>query len=107
MPHVARLIRSGLRQHDRAGRLGGEEFAVPLDDVDVETALVLAERLRGKVADNPATTDAGAGYLTISRGLCGVHGADPARVLGEADMALYRAKRSGRDRVCVAGAAPG
>jgi len=107
LQHAARLIRAGLRQHDRAGRLGGEEFAVLLDDVDVETALVLAERLRGKVADNPATTDAGAVSLTISLGLCGVHGADPARVLGEADMALYRAKRSGRDRVCVAGAAPG
>jgi diguanylate cyclase (GGDEF)-like protein len=48
LQHAARLIRAGLRQHDRAGRLGGEEFAVLLDDVDVETALVLAERLRGK-----------------------------------------------------------
>jgi diguanylate cyclase (GGDEF)-like protein/PAS domain S-box-containing protein len=105
--HAAQLIRSSLRQHDRAGRLGGEEFAVLLDDVDVETALVLAERLRSKLETNPATTDAGAVAVTISLGLSIVHGEDPARVLGEADAALYRAKRSGRNRVCVASTAPG
>jgi diguanylate cyclase (GGDEF)-like protein/PAS domain S-box-containing protein len=100
--HAARLIRGSLRQHDRAGRLGGEEFAVLLDDVDADTALALAERLLRTVAATPATTAAGAVSITISLGLSWVSGGDPARVLGDADEALYRAKRSGRNRVCVA-----
>ncbi|MBV2262036.1 MAG: diguanylate cyclase [Thauera sp.] len=107
LQHAARLIRSGLRQHDRAGRLGGEEFAVLLDDVDADTALALAERLRGSVAATPAATAAGPVSLTISLGLSSVGGDDAARVLGDADAALYRAKRGGRNRVCVAGAGAG
>lgn len=102
LQHAARLIRGGLRQHDRAGRLGGEEFAVLLDDVDADTALTLAERLRRSVEAAPAATAAGAVSLTISLGLALVSGGDPARVLGDADAALYRAKRGGRNRVCVA-----
>jgi diguanylate cyclase (GGDEF)-like protein/PAS domain S-box-containing protein len=102
LQHAARLIRGSLRQHDRAGRLGGEEFAVLLDDVDPDTALALAERLRRTVAETPAPTAVGPVSLTISLGLSCVFGADPARVLGEADAALYRAKHSGRNRVCVA-----
>lgn len=107
LQHAARLIRGGLRQHDRAGRLGGEEFAVLLDDVDADTALALAERLRGTVAATPAATTAGPVSLTISLGLSSVGGDDPARVLGDADAALYRAKRGGRNRVCVTGAGAG
>ncbi|MHB1375223.1 MAG: GGDEF domain-containing protein [Thauera sp.] len=103
LQHAARLIRGSLRQHDRAGRLGGEEFAVLLDDVGLDTALALAERLRHTVAAKPAATVAGAVSLTISLGLCAVSGRNPARVLADADAALYRAKRSGRDQVCVAG----
>ena len=107
LQHAARLIRGGLRQHDRAGRLGGEEFAVLLDDVDADTALTLAERLRRSVEAAPAATAAGAVSLTISLGLALVSGGDPARVLGDADAALYRAKRGGRNRVCVAVRTPG
>ncbi len=103
LQRAARLIRGSLRQHDRAGRLGGEEFAVLLDDVDLDTALALAERLRHTVAAKPAATAVGAVSLTISLGLCAVSGREPPRVLGEADAALYRAKRSGRNQVCVAG----
>lgn len=105
LQHAARLIRGSLRQHDRAGRLGGEEFAVLLDDVTPDTALALAERLRHTVADTPAATTAGPVALTVSLGLSGVFGRDPARVLADADAALYRAKRSGRNRVCVSGSA--
>ena len=106
LQHAAQLIRGGLRQHDRAGRLGGEEFAVLLDDVDAGTALALAERLRRTVAATPAATTAGAVPLTISVGLAAVSGVDAARVLGDADAALYRAKHGGRNRVCVAGSTP-
>jgi diguanylate cyclase (GGDEF)-like protein/PAS domain S-box-containing protein len=102
LQHAARLIRASLRQHDRAGRLGGEEFAVLLDDVDPDTALVLAERLCQTVAASAAATAAGPVSITISQGLSTVSGEDPARVLGDADAALYRAKRNGRNRVCVA-----
>ena len=105
LQHAARLIRGSLRQHDRAGRLGGEEFAVLLDDVVPDAALALAERLRHTVASTPAATKAGPVALTVSLGLSRVFGRDAARVLGDADAALYRAKRSGRNRVCVAGSA--
>lgn len=99
---VARIIAGNLRDEDHAGRLGGEEFAVLLNNTRLDESVKLAERIRGKIA--AASTAAGSGdiQVTISIGLCMLDGQDAHNVLVRADRALYQAKERGRNRVCVA-----
>ena len=101
LQHVAQLIRHKLRQNDVAGRLGGEEFAVLLQKIQLPDALALANRLREALAQTPALTSAGKVTVTISIGMVMLSGDDATRSLSRADEALYLAKNSGRNRVCV------
>lgn len=101
LQHVAQLIRHSLRQNDMAGRLGGEEFAVLLSHITQEDALALANRMRESLAQTPALTASGKVTVTISIGLVVLHGDDATRSLSQADEALYTAKNTGRNRVCV------
>jgi diguanylate cyclase (GGDEF)-like protein len=102
---VADAIRSTLRAADRLGRLGGEEFGVLLSDIGPGTAYALAVRITRHVAALSLPALQG---QTVSVS-CGVahwreHGkADAISWIASADVALYRAKRSGRNRVEVAG----
>ncbi len=100
---VAYLLRKQLRAFDLAYRLGGEEFLVLLPGAESDSAAELAERLREAVSAVPL----GPGVsVTISLGVCvSTPGElfDYGSVFARADAALYKAKRSGRDRVCVAG----
>lgn len=94
-----------LRETDTLGRLGGEEFAVLLPETDVEGGLVVAETLRHAVETASVSTEAGENFrLTISVGVTVCSGADPDidALLKKADIALYEAKKKGRNRVCVA-----
>ena len=99
---IAATARAGLRGQDAAYRFGGEELLFILRDVDSRGALEVAERVRATVHAAALThpgSDAGA--LTVSIGLaCGAEA--PERLLARADTALYRAKESGRNRVCTA-----
>ncbi len=101
LQHVAQLIRHKLRQNDVAGRLGGEEFAVLLQKIQLPDALALANRLREALAKTPALTSAGKVTVTISIGMVMLSGDDATRSLSHADEALYLAKNSGRNRICV------
>jgi hypothetical protein len=84
-----------------AGRYGGEEFTVIMPSCSLENTLVTAERMRQKVEALPFITRSGRErHVTISLG-CSVFphsAADPATVLKAADLALYEAKRGGRNR---------
>ena len=100
LQHAAQIIRHGLRENDFAGRIGGEEFTVLLQAVDEGDGLVLANRLRERLATVPAVTDAGRINLTVSIGLAVLDGSSSKRVLRHADEALYAAKAAGRNRVC-------
>jgi diguanylate cyclase (GGDEF)-like protein len=90
-------------------RLGGEEFGVLMPGAELDSAMEFAERLRKVVGetDFPDAKDQPLGHLTVSVGVA-VHisGADDSgKTLIEAsDLALYEAKRSGRD--CVRSAPP-
>jgi diguanylate cyclase (GGDEF)-like protein len=104
---VGAAIRAGLRGGDIAGRLGGEEFALLLPGDALDDAVGVAERLRALVR---ATVPHPAGdgvAVTLSAGAAAIAGGAPpealADALGAADLALYAAKRQGRDRVAVAG----
>jgi diguanylate cyclase (GGDEF)-like protein len=104
------IIKQALRAGDVAARFGGEEFAAFLLDADYAQALVAAERVRAAVEEQefPATradTAAAAETLriTISIGVAAFpdDSTDPIELVELADSALYRAKRSGRNRICA------
>jgi diguanylate cyclase (GGDEF)-like protein len=103
---IADAIRAELRETDFAARYGGDEFVILLPHSDAAHARVLAERLRRAV--RRIEVDGGAVPLRASFGVAavgpGVEGGGEALVRA-ADAALYRAKRTGRDKVCVAGEA--
>ena len=101
LQHAARVIRSGLRQSDTAGRLGGEEFAAVLPAIGLKDGEALAERLRRALADTPVRTAAGNITVHISIGVTALTGDDATQLLSRADQALYAAKSAGRDRVSV------
>lgn len=103
------LCREALREFDSVGRLGGEEFAVVLPQTDGRRALEVAERLRQAVARTEMALERGLPlHFTLSIGVTTLVGgsANIDTLLGQADSALYEAKRSGRNRVCVYGVAP-
>jgi diguanylate cyclase (GGDEF)-like protein len=95
---VAQVLRESARAYDVAARYGGEEFALLLPNTTLEQAVQVAERLRQQIRaiENPhAPVSASFGVATYRRGT------PPATLVYEADAALYRAKRNGRDQVCV------
>ncbi len=99
--------REALRDWDILGRMGGEEFAVLLPETDTTKALEVAERLRMMVAaTNIPIEDGQIVRMTVSTGIATANDGDITvdTLLERADKALYEAKRSGRDMVCVAAA---
>jgi len=100
---VASTIQQLIRPGDVAARFGGEEFAILLLDTDIEAGIVLAERLREAVNAAPIhdSNDRPIEHITVSIGLaCTSAGETSENLLEQADAALYRAKRAGRNRTC-------
>lgn len=102
--HLARVLRSALRERDVAARIGGEEFALWLPDTFLGPAVDVAERVRAAVEATPAHWSGRAIPLTCSIGVAAVPGTTTVRdnLYAAADAALYRAKQGGRNRVEVA-----
>jgi diguanylate cyclase (GGDEF)-like protein len=94
-----------LRVSDRIGRWGGEEFLVVLPaSGGAEAARMVADRLREAVATHPWSEFGADLEVTVSVGVALARpGMTQGELLGRADLSLYRAKRAGRDRVCVDG----
>jgi diguanylate cyclase (GGDEF)-like protein len=103
---TARRMRDVLRPYDSIGRYGGEEFLLVLSNCDTVGAAALAERLLQAVRKDTIVLAEGTVSVTLSAGVAtsGVI-QDPEALVGAADVALYRAKRGGRNRVEVATAA--
>jgi diguanylate cyclase (GGDEF)-like protein len=97
------------RMTDIAARYGGEEFVVVLPQTSKEGAALRADRLRQSIEEFPFPSegDQPLGKVTISVGVATYpdDALTKQTLLERADQALYEAKRSGRNRVCVAGAA--
>jgi diguanylate cyclase (GGDEF)-like protein/PAS domain S-box-containing protein len=95
---VGRAIDERISDPDIAARVGGDEFAVILSDIDIAQARTVAEELR--IAINKAAGDYD---CTASIGLCRLEGQvpDAETCFSAADRAMYRAKGQGRDRVVV------
>jgi len=95
---ISRVLREGTRGIDLAARIGGEEFAVLLVETSKQGGSEVAERLRAaiKALELPK-----AGHITASFGVaeCPGDAQTAAAILKAADVALYEAKRNGRDQV--------
>jgi diguanylate cyclase (GGDEF)-like protein len=93
------------RPADFVARYGGEEFVIVLPETDLRGSSEIAEQAREAVMQLSLETPALVGYVTISAG-CAVVGPDrllpPDDLVGAADVALYRAKSAGRNRVQLA-----
>jgi two-component system cell cycle response regulator len=107
---VAKVFREQLRSIDVVARYGGEEFAILLAGADADHALDVAERLRRKIAERtPVAAGETQLKVSISVGLAALPLADAmrradcatlsAQLMEAADLALYEAKRTGRNRV--------
>ena len=99
---VAGILQNHKRASDIAGRLGGEEFALVLPEATSDSAIAAAERLRRLVADQVIAANGQRIAVTISVGasICRPDMSGFDQLLKQADIALYEAKRSGRNRVC-------
>ncbi len=107
-----RLLKVAFRDVDIVARYGGEEFLVICTNTGVDEAALVAERLREMVESHPFEISDGAGgslsiQFSISIGVAGLSGRldSSEKLVQAADIALYRAKREGRNRVVIDGAA--
>jgi diguanylate cyclase (GGDEF)-like protein/PAS domain S-box-containing protein len=100
---IGTIVRSELRSDDASGRLGGDEFCFVLPNVDQEEAARLADRIRERLNTMAFGMNGGAPFTASATfGVAAWQTHMVARELMEAaDRALYRAKASGRNRVCV------
>jgi diguanylate cyclase (GGDEF)-like protein len=100
---VARAIRRVVRDSDYAVRYGGEEFLIVLTNSTVEGAMRVAQALQTAIAELRAPTPA-IEQVTASIGVAVFpdHGEELDDVVTAADLAMYQAKRDGRDRIAVA-----
>jgi diguanylate cyclase (GGDEF)-like protein len=97
---VGSSIRQTLRSRDFAGRLGGDEFGLLLTDTSSTEAAAVTDRLAALLARHRA--DPGAAEITLSFGVVEVRSGESIDdALARADLALYEAKRAGRNRAVV------
>jgi diguanylate cyclase (GGDEF)-like protein len=113
LKHVVAVVSGTLRKTDFMGRYGGEEFTVFFPNTNLEICRLVCERVLKKLASTPVQLESGTAKITASIGLTqtdweerdGKRPDDPdfsaewICLLAQADMALYQAKKDGRNRV--------
>jgi diguanylate cyclase (GGDEF)-like protein len=97
---IARTLAREARATDVVARYGGEEFAIVMPETDTAGALVIAERIRERVAELSFDTEQGPLKVTLSLGIASVpdDAARKADLIERADGCLYHAKRHGRNQ---------
>ncbi|MEW4370686.1 diguanylate cyclase [Paenibacillus kandeliae] len=100
---IAQLLSETIRKTDFCARKGGEEFAAILTPCTIEEALDIAERVRKRIEEHLFVLEEGQEIaLTVSIGVSAYPQLSAERLFYEADQALYQAKETGRNRICVA-----
>lgn len=101
---VAEVLRASARDGDILARWGGEEFLLFLDETPLAVAMAVAERLRHSLAALRVALPGGAVAITASLGVAQAADGNTTieDLISRADSQLYRAKESGRNRVCSA-----
>jgi len=111
---VAQFMQKNLRDFDMCARIGGEEFVILLPQTNQDKAHEVAERIRLFIQNTPVQrpeikvplpTGESSLQLTVSIGLSSLSSKEDSidDLISKADKALYQAKHTGRNRVCVAG----
>jgi diguanylate cyclase (GGDEF)-like protein/putative nucleotidyltransferase with HDIG domain len=107
---IAETFRTQLRHYDVPARFGGEEFAILLPETPPEQAFEIAERIRRAVAASATDVETSSEPIraTVSIGVAAYprDGADANELIHQADLAVYRAKLQGRNRVLDASSEP-
>jgi diguanylate cyclase (GGDEF)-like protein len=104
---VVKIISASLRKNDFMGRYGGEEFVFFFNGADMATSVAIAERIRETIASNPINLENGPVFISASFGVAvtsadfngSIGDAYIDRIINNADMAMYQAKKAGRNRV--------
>lgn len=101
LKHAVAICQHHLRPTDLFGRLGGEEFGILLQECSREQGLEIANRIRIAIGTTPMKNDGNDVPISASVGLASTDtsGYELQRLCKDADAALYRAKRAGRNRV--------
>ena len=100
LQEIARRLSAGGREYDGVGRYGGEEFLLVIPGCDMDTTVRRANQIRNLIAGTPISTPHGPLKVTVSMGVTVAQSStDPESLLRDADLALYQAKRNGRNRV--------
>jgi diguanylate cyclase (GGDEF)-like protein/putative nucleotidyltransferase with HDIG domain len=107
---IAEVFRAQLRHYDVPARFGGEEFSILLPETPPDQALEIAERIRRAVAERTFDVETSSEPIraTVSIGVAGYpkDGTDANELIHQADLAVYRAKLQGRNRVLGASSEP-
>src|SRR4051812_11686652 len=107
---IAEIFHQELRHYDVPARFGGEEFSILLPETPPEQAMEIAERIRRAVAEREFEVETAAEPIraTVSLGVAGFpkDGLDANELIHQADLAVYRGKLQGRNRVVGASTEP-
>ena len=105
LKNIAELIKNSLRDFDICARIGGEEFVIALSETNQDEALEVAERIRLLIENTKISplTPSPPLQITVSIGLSSLNSKEDSidALISRADQALYKAKNTGRNRVCI------
>jgi len=103
LKQFCQVVKDDLREHDLLARYGGEEFALILPETDLEQGMLVADRIRAKVAEHSFEDEDQSYRVTVSMGISALQPGGEAikksQLIGEADEALLSAKKKGRNQV--------
>lgn len=103
LKHICKICSEEIRNIDFFARYGGEEFIILLPESELSGAVKTAERIQKSLANNAITFEGNEICVTLSLGICVVNDnhANFESVIKDADIAMYRAKENGRNRIEV------
>jgi diguanylate cyclase (GGDEF)-like protein len=102
--HAVEVVMRAIRSIDILGRYGGEEFVILMPDTSLDGGQEIAHRVRILLAETPFLFEGKSISITASFGVAALQAGEPGeRILNRADVAMYEAKRRGRNRVELAG----
>jgi len=104
LKELARITQLNVREIDLVARYGGEEFAIILPETPKSNVMIAAERIRTALEQHPFPHEPEPLHVTVSMGVSGYPDdqiESRLDLISKADLSLYKAKRDGRNRVCL------